>query len=90
MLEFFTGDAIELVCQVEEDRSSCGEGVGALRVIDKLLDGQLHGFDYEVRAVGNPNGKVEGGEVGSKFVAKRTGHVSADEMVYCGWDAQGT
>ena len=47
-LEFFTGDAIGLVCQVEEDSSSCGEGVGALRVIDKLFDGELHCFDHKV------------------------------------------
>ena len=41
-----------------------------MRVIDKLLDGQLHGFDYEVRAVGNPNCKVIGEEVCSKFITK--------------------
>jgi hypothetical protein len=28
--------------------------------------------------------------VGSKFVVKRTGHVSADETAYCGRNAQGT
>ena len=88
MLEFFTGDAIELVCQVEEDRSSCGEGVGALRVIDKLLDGQLHGFDYEVRAVGNPNGKVIWEEVCGKFIAKCACDVGRDEASGSG-DAQG-
>jgi len=89
VLEFFTGDAIELVCQVEEDRSSCGEGVGAFRLIDKLLDGQLHGFDYEVRAVGNPNGKVIWEEVCGKFIVKCACDVGHDEASDGSGDAQG-
>jgi hypothetical protein len=48
-------------------------------VIDKLLDGQLHGFDYEVRAVGNPNGKVIGEEVCGKFIAKCACDMGRDE-----------
>ena len=89
VLEFLMGNAIELVCQVKEDRSSCGEGVGALRVIDKLLDGQLHGFDYKVRAIGNPNGKVIGEEVCGKFIAKNACDVGRDEASDGSGDAQG-
>ena len=89
VLEFLTGDAIELVCQVEEDRSLCGEGVGVLRVIDKLLDGQLHVFDYKVRAVGKPNGKVIGEEMCGKFIAKRACDVGRDEALDGSGDAQG-
>ena len=90
VLEFFSRDTVELIREVEEDGGAGGEGLFLLWAVDIFLNSKLHSFNDEVRAIGNANGKVEGEEVGSKFVVKRTGHVSADETAYCGRNAQGT
>ena len=58
-------------------------------MIDKLLDGQLHGFDYEVRAVGNPNGKVIWEDVCGKFISKCACDVGRNEVTDGSGDAQG-
>ena len=67
-----------------------GRACFLLWAVDIFFNSKLHSFYDKVRAIGNANGKVEGKEVGSKFVAKRAGHVSADETAYCGRNAQGT
>jgi hypothetical protein len=90
ILEFFPRDTVELIHEVKEDGGVSGEGLFLLWAVDIFFNSKLHSFNDEVRAIENANGKVEGEEVGSKFVAKRTGHVSADEMAYCGPNAQGT
>ena len=90
VLEFFPRDTVELIREVEEDGGASGEGLLLLWAVDMFFNSKLHSFNDEVRAIGNANGKVEGEEVGSKFVVKRTGHVSADETAYCGRNAQGT
>ena len=90
VLEFFPRDTVELIREVEEDGGASGEGLFLLWAVDIFLNSKLHSCNDKVRAIGNANGKVEREEMGSKFVAKRAGHVSADETAYCGWNAQGT
>jgi hypothetical protein len=79
VLEFFSSNTVELIREVKEDGGASGEGLFLLWAVDIFFNSKLHSFNDEIRAIGNANGKVEGKEVGSKFVAKRAGYVSADD-----------
>ncbi len=89
VFEFLPGDAVKLVCEVEEDGGASGEGLFLLWAVHIFLNSELHSFNNEVRAIGDANRKVEGKEVSSKFVAKCAGYVGADETAYGGGNAKG-
>ena len=59
ILEFFAGDAVELVGEVKENGSTSRERLGALWEINIFLDSKLHCFDNEVCAIRDTDSKIE-------------------------------
>ena len=60
VFEFFSGNAVKLIREVEKDGSMCGKGVALLGAVDVPFNGKLHGFHNQVGSIGNTDSnKVE-------------------------------
>ena len=69
ILEFFSCNAVELVCQIKENSRACGKAIGLLGVVNIFLDGELHCFHYEVRSVGYTDSIIVVEEVVCEFLS---------------------
>ena len=61
--KFLSGDAIELVCQIEEDCRTRRSFSVVLWCRDVFFDGKLHRLDDEGQSVGYSDSVMEGEEV---------------------------
>lgn len=67
VVDFFAGDVVEHVLEVEANEASGGGLVVFLLLRDVLFDGELGCTNHEVHTILNSDSKVEGEEVTGKF-----------------------
>ena len=90
ILEFFSCNAVELVCQVEENSCACGKAIVLLGVVNIFLDGELHCFHYEVRSVRYADSIIVGEEVVCKYLSQCLCNVAGYEASDRGRDTKGS